>query len=224
MRAPIVNLSGTSQRQNHESFQISASCQNLSGYRCSVAGSYVRAAVWRDSAQWHPSGEVELIAACCWNPRSSLDPAARRYVKAAFSRSLVREELWRHLPVRRIAWAVPGRRRQQRAGAERSWLREAATCSCVELSGQASENDIRHSDGLFGRRRSSLCHSLSHLLPLLRRCALAGTSPAKVSEQKGASQGKSGSKAFCKLVLLSGSPRLITETCITAHCLRKAQN
>ena len=40
---------------------------------------------------------------------------------------------------------VPGRRRQRGAGAGRSWLHEAATCSCVELSGQASENDTRHS-------------------------------------------------------------------------------
>ena len=48
---PNVKLSGTSQRQNHESFQISPSCQNLSGYGCSAAGSYVRAAVWQDPAQ-----------------------------------------------------------------------------------------------------------------------------------------------------------------------------
>ena len=133
---------------------ICPSCQNLSGYGCSAAGSYVRAAVWWDPVQWRPSGEVELTAACHWNARSSLDPAAGRYVKTASDRSLVREELWRQLRVRRLAWGVPGCGRQRGAGAERSWLREAATSSCGELSGQASENDIRHSDELFGRRRS----------------------------------------------------------------------
>ena len=32
-------------------------------------------------------------------------------VKAASDRSLVREELWHQLRVRRLAWGVPGRRR-----------------------------------------------------------------------------------------------------------------
>ena len=135
-----------------KTLQISPTCQNLSGYGCSAAGSYVRASVWQNPAQWRPSGEVELTAVCCWNARSSLDPAAGRDVKAASARSLVREDLWRRLRVRRLAWGVPCRRRQREAGAERSWLREVANCSCVELNSQASENDIRHSDELFGRR------------------------------------------------------------------------
>ena len=98
-----MKLSGTSQRQNHESFQISPSCQNLSAYGCSAAGSYVRAAVWQDPAQRRPSGEVELTAACRWNARWSLDPVVGRYVKAAADPSLVTEELWRQLRVRRLA-------------------------------------------------------------------------------------------------------------------------
>ena len=112
--------------------------------------------MWQDPAQWRPRGEEELTAAYRWNASSSLDPAARRYVKAASDCSLVRKVLWCQLWVRRLAWGtgVPGGRRQRGQGAERSWLREAATCSCVELSGQASEKDIRHSDELFGRRRS----------------------------------------------------------------------
>ena len=113
-----MKLSGSSQRQNRESFQISPSCQNLSGYGCSAAGSYVRAAVWQDPAQRRPSGEVELTAACRWNARSSLHPAAGRYVKAAADPSLVSEELWRQLRVRRLAWGVPGHRRQRGAVAE----------------------------------------------------------------------------------------------------------
>ena len=63
--------------------QVSPSCQNLSGYGCSAASSYIRAAVWQDLAQRHPSGEVELTAACRWNAGSSLHPAAGPYVKAA---------------------------------------------------------------------------------------------------------------------------------------------
>ena len=102
--------------------QISPSCQNLSGYGCSAAGSFVRTSVWQNPAQSRPSGEVELIeltAACCWNARSSLDPVAGRDVKAASARSLVRKDLWRRLRVGRLAWGVPGRRRQREAGAER---------------------------------------------------------------------------------------------------------
>ena len=137
-----------------KTFQISPSWQNLSGYGCSAAGSFVRASVWQNPAQWRPSREVELTAVCRRNARSSLDPAAGRDVKSASARSLVREDLWRRPRVRRLAWGVPGRRRQREAGAERWWLREAANCSCVELSGQASENDIRHSDELFGRHCS----------------------------------------------------------------------
>ena len=106
--------------------------------------------------------------------RSSLDPAAGWDVKAASARSLDHKDLWRRLRVRCLAWGVPGRTRQREAGPERSWLREAANCSCVELSGQASENGIRHSVELFGRRCSWLCHSLSRLMPLLERCVLAG--------------------------------------------------
>ena len=115
---PNVNLSGTSQRQNHESFQISPSCQNLSGYGCSAVGSYVRAASCAEARR--PSGEVELTAACRWNARSSLDPATGRYVKAAAAPSLVREEQRRQLWVRRLAWGVPGRRRQRQAAAEKT--------------------------------------------------------------------------------------------------------
>ena len=62
-----------------------------------------------------PSGEVELTAACRWNARSSLNPAAGRYVKAAAAPSLVGEEQWRQLRVRRLAWGVPVRRRQREA-------------------------------------------------------------------------------------------------------------
>ena len=94
-------------------------------------GSYVRTSVWQNPAQWRPSGEgelTELTAVCCWNVRSSLDPAASREVKAASARSLVREDLWRRLRVRHLAWGVPDRRRQREAGAERSWLREVANC------------------------------------------------------------------------------------------------
>ena len=121
-----------------KTLQISPSCQNLSGYGCSAAGSYVRTSVWQNPAQWRPSGEVELTkltAVRCWNARSSFDPAAGRDVKAASARSLVREDLWRRLRVRRLAWGVPGRRRQREAGAERSWLREVANC-WAELSSE----------------------------------------------------------------------------------------
>ena len=60
-------------------------------------------------------------------------PRPCRGVKVGSDRSLVREELWRELRVRRLACVVLGRRRQQRAGAERSWLCEEGICSCVEL-------------------------------------------------------------------------------------------
>ena len=66
------------------------------------------------------SGKVELTAACRWNARPSLDLAAGRYVKAAAAPSLVSEEQWRQLRVRRLAWDVPGRRRQREAVAEKS--------------------------------------------------------------------------------------------------------
>ena len=152
---------------------------------------FVRASVWQNPAQWRSSGEVELTAVCRWNARSSLDPAAGRDVKTASARSLVREDLWRRLRVRRLAWGVPGRRRQREAGEERSWLREAANCSCVELSGQASENDIRHSDELFGRHCSQC---------VIRSCVDAGvgalrsrrTVPAKVTAEERLSEQRLG--------------------------------
>ena len=67
-----------------------------------------------------PCGEVELTAACRWNARSSLNPAAGRNEKAAATPSLVSEEQWRQLRVRRLAWGVPGRKRQREAVAENS--------------------------------------------------------------------------------------------------------
>ena len=81
-------------------------CRRLLCKSGSVAGSCAEAR--------RPSGEVELTAACRWNARSSLDPAAGRYVKAAVAPSLVSEEQWRQLRVRRLAWGVPGRRRQKK--------------------------------------------------------------------------------------------------------------
>ena len=45
---------------------------------------------------------------------------AGRYVKAAAAPSLVSEEQWRQLRVRRLAWLVPGRRRQREVDAEKS--------------------------------------------------------------------------------------------------------
>ena len=57
----------------------------------------------------YTSGEVELTVACRWNTRLSLDPVGGRYLKAASDRSLVHEELWRRLRVRRLAWGVIGR-------------------------------------------------------------------------------------------------------------------
>ena len=67
-----------------------------------------------------PSGEVELTAACRWNARSSLDPAAGRCVKAAAAPSLVSEEQWRQLRVLRLVWGVLGHRRLREAVAEKS--------------------------------------------------------------------------------------------------------
>ena len=65
------------------------------------------------TAQRRPSGEVELTAACRWDARSTFDPVAGRYVKAAAD--VVSKELWRQLLVRRLARGVPGRRRQRGA-------------------------------------------------------------------------------------------------------------
>ena len=66
----------------------------------SVAGSCAEAR--------RPSGEVELTAACRWDARSSLHPATGWYVKAAAIPSLVSEEQWRQLRVRRLAWQEQG--------------------------------------------------------------------------------------------------------------------
>ena len=54
--------------------------------------------------------------------------------------------------------------------------------------------------------QKSLTHNIGSASALPIICERGGRE--WVSEQKGASQGNTGSKAFCKLVLLSGNPRL----------------